>query len=121
RVEATPLPLRRYTYVDDRPQFDLPVTYNLSVRMWVQYFQGPGRNWFTTWLERSARYTPNMAEMLATKGLPQDLAYVAMIESGFSSKAVSSAQAIGYWQFIKSTANRYGLRTTWWLDERRDF
>jgi membrane-bound lytic murein transglycosylase D len=110
-----------FTPVDTSPYFDLPVTYNNKVKWWINYFQTGGRKWFKTWLERSHAYLPQMQKVLAKQGMPQDLAYVAMIESGFSSGATSTAEAVGYWQFITPTANRYGLRTTWWLDERRDF
>ncbi|MCB0412134.1 MAG: lytic transglycosylase domain-containing protein, partial [Bdellovibrionales bacterium] len=103
------------------PQFDLPIIYNSRVKNWITYFQGRGRKWFGTWLSRSNRYLPAMQGTLRKKSLPQDLAYVAMIESGFSPHAVSSASAVGYWQFIRPTANRYGLQTNWWIDERRDF
>jgi membrane-bound lytic murein transglycosylase D len=107
--------------VDASPNFDIPVTYNTKVKWWINYFQTTGNKWFRTWLERSNAYLPLMQKMLAEKGMPQDLAYVAMIESGFSSQATSTAAAVGYWQFIAPTANRYGLKTNWWLDERRDF
>lgn len=107
--------------VDQGPNFDIPVTYNAKVRWWINNFQTGGRKWFRTWMERSNAYLPKMQGLLRERGLPQDLAYVAMIESGFSSQAVSTASAVGYWQFIQPTANRYGLATTWWLDERRDF
>jgi len=110
-----------FTPVDTSPYFDIPITYNTKVKWWINYFQTSGRRWFRTWLERSNAYLPQMQKTLQQRGLPQDLAYVAMIESGFSSQAVSTAEAVGYWQFITPTANRYGLRTTWWLDERRDF
>ena len=62
-----------------------------------------------------------MKAKLANHGLPQDLAYIAMIESGFSAKAISTASAVGYWQFIKPTAKSYGLKMNWWIDERQDF
>lgn len=101
--------------------FDIPVTYNSKVKWWIQNFQGSGRKWFKTWLERSNAYLPHMQTLLAKNGLPQDLAYIAMIESGFSAHATSNMEAVGYWQFITPTANRYGLETSWWLDERRDF
>ena len=104
-----------------RLSFDLPLTYNSKVKWWIQNFQGGGRKWFRTWLERSNAYLPNMQTMMAQKGLPQDLAYIAMIESGFSAHATSHMEAVGYWQFITPTANRYGLTTSWWLDERRDY
>lgn len=110
-----------FTPVDASPYFDIPVTYNTKVKWWINYFQTTGRKWFRTWLERSHAYMPAMQKVLAQKGLPQDLAFVAMIESGFSPNAISTAEAVGYWQFITPTANRYGLRTTWWLDERRDY
>lgn len=101
--------------------FDIPVAYNGKVKNWVQYFQGDGRKWFTKWLERSTRYMPTIQRILKQHGLPRDLAYMAMIESGFSPFASSHASAVGPWQFIRETGNRYGLETTWWLDERRDF
>lgn len=110
-----------FTPVDTSPYFDIPVTYNTKVKWWINYFQTTGRKWFRTWLERSNAYLPAMQQTLARQGLPMDLAYVAMIESGFSSQATSTAEAVGYWQFIAPTANRYGLKTNWWLDERRDF
>ncbi|MCH2534332.1 MAG: lytic transglycosylase domain-containing protein [Bdellovibrionales bacterium] len=110
-----------FTPIDESPYFDIPVTYNAEVKKWIKHFQGPGRKWYSIWLKRSHRYLPLMQKALADKGLPQDLAYVAMIESGFSAKAVSSANAVGYWQFIAATGKRYGLKKDWWIDERKDF
>lgn len=106
--------------VNTRPSFDIPVTYNRKVRKWIKYYQGPGRNWIISRMGRSYKYLPKMKALLRKKKLPEDLAYIAMIESGFSAHATSSAAAVGHWQFIKSTANRYGLKTKWWIDERRD-
>ena len=101
--------------------FDIPVTYNTSVRKWIKYFQTVGRITFRRWLERSSRYLPNIQSELGQAGLPQDLAYLAMIESGFSPNAESTASAVGIWQFMAPTGNHYGLHTSWWLDERRDY
>lgn len=101
--------------------FDIPVTYNHRVRQWIRYFQSSGRNSFRIWLERSARFLPIIQYELVRAGLPQDLVYVPMIESGFSPNAVSHAGAMGMWQFIAPTGKRYGLRVDWWLDERKDF
>ena len=112
---------RVFTPVDKSPHFDLPVTYNKKVKTWIKYFQTNGRRSYKRWLERSHRYIPKIQPMLDRKGLPRDLVYLAMIESGFSPRAVSTASAVGYWQFIKPTAVRYGLKVNWWLDERRDF
>lgn len=101
--------------------FDFPVTYNSRVRKWIKYFQTSGRPTFRRWLERSSRYIPGIQAEMRQANLPQDLAYVAMIESGFSSSASSHASAIGMWQFIAPTGRRYGLEYDWWIDERRDF
>ncbi len=101
--------------------FDIPVTYNARVSNWIRYFQTDGRKSFKTWLERSSRYVPAIEDELDRAGLPQDLVYVAMIESGFRPDAVSHMGAMGMWQFISSTGRRYGLKIDWWLDERRDF
>lgn len=101
--------------------FDFPVTYNSRVRKWIRYFQTTGRPSFRRWLERSTRYIPYIQGELQRAGLPTDIAYVAMIESGFSSSAVSHAHAMGMWQFIAPTGKRYGLGIDWWIDERRDF
>ena len=106
---------------DTKPVFDVPVTYNSRIRFWINYFQTSGRKWFRIWLERSFKYMPTLQQKLAANGMPKDLAYLAMIESGFSPSAQSHAGAVGYWQFIESTATRYGLRVDWWLDERQNF
>lgn len=106
---------------DSSPEFDLPVTYNENVRRWILYFQTTGKKQFTRWLELSGRHVPVIQRELSAAKLPLDLAYLAMIESGFSPFAISSANAVGPWQFIQSTANRYGLNTSWWLDERKDY
>ena len=100
--------------------FDIPIDYNREVQWWIKHFQGPGRPVFSTWLKRSSRYLPSIQQTLSRNGLPQDLAYIVMIESGFSSSAVSTANAVGPWQFIEDTGERWGLTINWWLDERRD-
>lgn len=100
--------------------FDIPITYNTRVSKWVRFFQTNGKNWFQIWLDRSQKYMPHIHRLLDRQGLPRDLAYLAMIESGYSARAVSSASAVGYWQFILPTAKRYGLKHSWWIDERRD-
>jgi membrane-bound lytic murein transglycosylase D len=74
----------------------------------------------TVWLERMPRYEAMIRQRLAEQGLPGDLVYLALIESGFSNSAVSRARATGMWQFMKGTAQMYGLRIDSWVDERRD-
>ncbi len=86
----------------------------------IHYFQTRGRDRFELYLSRSGKYVGMMQKILARYGLPEDLVYVALIESGFSPKAYSVARAAGPWQFISGTGRRYGLRIDWWADERRD-
>ena len=102
------------------PVFDFPVVENEKVRYFINYYSGRAKKTFTLWLERSGRYLPMMQEIFAEAGLPRDLAYLAMVESGFNDKAYSWAHAVGPWQFIASTGRRYGLKSDWWYDERRD-
>ena len=86
----------------------------------ILYFQTRGRERFELYLSRSGKYVGMMQKILVRYGLPEDLVYVALIESGFSPKAYSTAKASGPWQFISATGRRYGLRIDWWADERRD-
>ena len=102
------------------PLYDFPVVENDKVRYFIDYFTGRAHKTFKIWLERSGRYLPMMREIFAEAGLPRDLAYLAMVESGFNDKAYSWAHAVGPWQFIASTGRRYGLKNDWWHDERRD-
>lgn len=102
------------------PESDIPLTVNSKVAYFLNYFQTSGRSWFGKWLARSERYIPMMKEVLRREGLPEDLVYLAMIESGFSPHAYSRASAVGPWQFIAGTGKRYALRMDQWIDERRD-
>lgn len=99
---------------------NIPIEVNKQVQKWVNYFQGRGRRYMETYLERSSRYLPMMKAELRREGLPEDLVYVSLIESGFSHKANSPAAAVGYWQFIRETGKVYGLKITPFVDERRD-
>lgn len=75
---------------------------------------------FSIWLERSARYMDIMKDVLREKELPEELVFLPIVESGFNLNAYSPARAVGPWQFIASTAKRYGLVIDWWRDERKD-
>ncbi|MEW6720003.1 MAG: transglycosylase SLT domain-containing protein [Thermodesulfobacteriota bacterium] len=90
------------------------------IEKFIRYFTNRGRKRFETYLARSGKYGDMMRGILSKYGLPEDLIYLALIESGFSPKAYSSAKAAGPWQFISATGRRYGLRIDWWTDERRD-
>lgn len=102
------------------PRFDIPVEVNDRVVAWMEYFQGSGRKHFERYLERSGRYLPQIQEILKKERMPKDLAYIALIESGFNTRARSSANAVGMWQFIRGTGQRYDLKIDGWVDERND-
>ncbi|MDH5202226.1 MAG: transglycosylase SLT domain-containing protein [Nitrospirota bacterium] len=75
---------------------------------------------FSLWLSRSGKYLDLMKEILKEKDVPEEIVFLSLIESGFNPFAYSPARAVGHWQFIASTAKRYGLTINWWMDERRD-
>jgi len=102
------------------PDFDIPIVINAKVEQFIQYFQTTAKNHFSNWLARSEKYIPFMRGHLKENGLPEDLVYLALIESGFNPYAYSRSKASGPWQFIYLTGKRYGLKVNWWVDERRD-
>jgi membrane-bound lytic murein transglycosylase D len=90
------------------------------VQYYLDLFQGPARERMGIWLNRMPRYESMIRERLQDQGLPGDMVYLALIESGFSNVATSSARAVGMWQFMRGTGRGYGLRIDGWVDERRD-
>jgi len=102
------------------PDFDIPIVINARVEQFIQIFQTTSRERFVTWLARSGKYISFMKRLLKEQGLPEDLVYIALIESGFNPYAYSRSKAVGPWQFIYLTGKRYGLKVNWWVDERRD-
>lgn len=106
--------------VVDQELESIPTEVNPLVEKWIAYFQGRGRPHMERYLARSTRYEKLMKKVLRDNGLPEDLFYIALIESGFSSRATSHASAVGYWQFIRGTGKRYGLDINAFVDERRD-
>ncbi len=104
----------------DLPISDIPLTLNSKVEYFLYYFQTSGKPSFSRWLSHSSRYIPMMKEILKREGMPEDLVYVAMIESGFQMHARSWANAVGPWQFVSGTGRRYALRIDQWIDERKD-
>ncbi len=101
-------------------EYDFPITINRQVEYYLDFFQNRNRVNFDRWLARSGAYLPMIKEKLRKAGLPQDLAYLAMIESGFSQTARSRARAVGLWQFISATGRRYDLKINTYIDERRN-
>ncbi len=90
------------------------------VKYWINFFSGPARERMAIWLQRMPRYEPGFRAQLVARGLPGDLAYLPLIESGYSSSAVSRSKAVGMWQFMRPTGKFYGLAVDAWVDERRD-
>jgi len=101
--------------------YDMPIEWNARVEDAITYFQTVARDAFETYLTRSGKYLDLMQNILKEKGLPLDLVWLCLVESGFNPKAYSWARAMGPWQFIASTGKKYGLKRNWWYDERRDF
>jgi membrane-bound lytic murein transglycosylase D len=103
-----------YTYED------IPVIVNPAVERNIHYFQHVIHDRFQEWLTRFYAYRPLVEEYFLEIGLPKELIYLSLVESGFNPRAYSRARASGPWQFIKSTGRRYGLSVNWYVDERRD-
>ncbi len=91
-----------------------------AVKRNVMLFTGKMRERFSIWLSRSGKYIELMKGILREKDLPEEIVFLPLIESGFNPYAYSPKRAVGYWQFIASTAKKYGLEINWWMDERRD-
>jgi len=100
---------------------DLPLAVNDEVLSFLNFFQTPrGRAIVETGLRRSGRYREMISRVLKQEGVPQDLIYLAQAESAFQPMALSRAGARGIWQFVPWRGNEYGLKRSWWVDERQD-
>ncbi|MDE0144507.1 MAG: LysM peptidoglycan-binding domain-containing protein [Nitrospira sp.] len=98
----------------------IPVIVNSAVERNIHYFQNVIHDRFQEWLTRFYPYRPLIEQIFVEFGLPKELVYLSLVESGFNPRAYSRARASGPWQFIKSTGRIYGLRVNWYVDERRD-
>jgi membrane-bound lytic murein transglycosylase D len=108
---------------ESAPTYDIDVTSyaaNRRVLEYLEFFQVDARDRMAIWLSRLSRYEGMIRDRLRAKGLPEDLVYLTLIESGLSNSAVSRARAVGMWQFVSGTARIYGLTVDPWVDERRD-
>jgi membrane-bound lytic murein transglycosylase D len=99
--------------------WDIPVVRNAPVERFVDIFTGRQQDRMALYLKRSGRYEGMIRGKLRERGMPEDLLYLSMIESGFNPTAKSHASAVGLWQFIEGTGTRYGLRVDGYVDERR--
>ncbi len=109
----------KFTVIDDRDGH-IPLVRNEKVDQFIKFFQTKGRKQFNIWLSRYAVYGDMIRSILRDHGLPEELVFLSVIESGLNPKAYSRANAVGLWQFIYTTGKKYGLNRTWYLDERRD-
>ncbi len=107
----------------DQPTWDMEVRSYENVdrvQHFVRIFSGPSKEHIEARLEAGSRYEPMIREKMRRGGLPEDMYYLGLVESGFNPNAYSKAAAVGIWQFMTSTARDMGMRVDWWVDERRD-
>jgi len=119
-VSLEALEEERDRVTDAPPTFDIPIEVNDRVLSWVDLYSGRMKRSFEIGLARSGRYLEGFREIFREAGIPQDLVYMAHVESGYKTSAYSRAHARGIFQFIAPTARRYGLRVDYWVDERAD-
>ncbi len=98
----------------------IPLVMNEHIEYEITRFQGGERDFFLEAYRRSGQYRPMIVRMLREAGLPEELSWLPLVESGFKTRALSRARALGMWQFISSTGSRYGLSRGYWVDERMD-
>jgi membrane-bound lytic murein transglycosylase D len=101
-------------------QTDFPLKYNKTVLAFIQYFTVRDREYTKAMLRKQDLYFPLFEKSLKKYGLPDDLKYLSIIESGLNPRAVSHAKAVGLWQFMHYTGKHYGLTTEWYWDDRMD-
>ena len=99
---------------------DLPIENNARVQSFIELFQGNLHEFMQESLQRSAQYLPMVQDIFRSEGVPLDLAYLAIVESGYKNNALSRASARGMWQFMPATGREHGLEQNWFLDERSD-
>ncbi len=104
-----------------RNEHDIPIPQNSRVLSSVELLQGRLRDYVQDSLTRGAKYLPMIQSVFRAEGLPLDLAFIPIIESGFKTNALSKAKAKGPWQFMVPTGRDHGLTTNWYIDERSDF
>jgi membrane-bound lytic murein transglycosylase D len=100
--------------------FDLEPHETKDVELFFNYYNHKARKTMVRWLERSQTYLPHVRRIFTKYGLPQDLVLLPFVESGYNVRAYSWAGAGGMWQFMRGTGRLYGLKSDWWIDERRD-
>ncbi|MCH8941521.1 MAG: LysM peptidoglycan-binding domain-containing protein [Bacteroidetes bacterium] len=99
---------------------EIPLEINPIVQQWLDYFQNKGSGVIKRWFERSGRYFPMMEKIFREEDVPRQLLYLSMVESGLNPRARSWARAVGMWQFIRGTGKLYGLKSDFYVDDRRN-
>lgn len=112
--------LERVRAAEQGVTYDFPIDLNDKVLTWVSLFATTRRGFMEDAMSRASAYMPMVRQVFTEEGVPQDLAFLALIESGFRNEAKSRAKAVGMWQFIRSTGRIYGLTGNAWIEERRD-
>jgi len=103
------------------PETTIPMRMNDLVERNIMFFIDKGRDHFERWLYLSGKYFPAIGRIFTEEGVPKEMMYLAMMESGLNPSARSWAKAVGMWQFMKGTGTLYGLKGNYWYDERRDY
>lgn len=117
------IPDNSYDEIADRlscMETTVPLNFNQRVRAFIDYFSIRNREYTRDIIRRKELFFPIFSEALARHNLPDELKYLSIVESGLNPNAVSRANAVGLWQFISSTGKMYGLRNSWYVDERMD-
>lgn len=107
-------------YAEEKVSYNVPIIMNERVKNCILYYQTVARDAFEKYLSRSTKYIPMIDKIFEEHGIPSDIKYLALVESGYNAKAYSWARAMGLWQFISSTGRLYGMHRNWWYDERKD-
>lgn len=97
---------------------DLPIETNPLIQQYINYYTGRGRSTMEVGIRRSGQFMQMARRIFREEGVPEDITWLGQVESGWRTKAYSSAAASGLWQFIPGTGRTYGLRQTAWVDER---
>jgi membrane-bound lytic murein transglycosylase D len=108
---------------DEEPSWDIDVRSYLThdrVEFYLERFTGVARERVVSWMQRGTRFEPMIRSTFRDAGIPEDMYYLGLVESGYDPHAYSRAAAVGMWQFMTTTAKGMGLRVDWWMDERRD-
>jgi membrane-bound lytic murein transglycosylase D len=121
RARALPIPLELFREAEPRVlRVQIQSETNVPIQKWIRFFAVDDRARFDRFMQRGSFYKTMIQDTLVENGVPPEMYYLAMIESGFARKARSSASAVGVWQFGRATARLYGLRVDQEVDERMD-